>query len=80
MAGPDLSLLVSSVNFGTVTVAILAVFAALVVVLVAWKGARMVLMAVSGRVDVYKWDGNTDVETAAERLERYKREGVVKVV
>jgi hypothetical protein len=47
-AGPDLSTLTSAVDFGTVTTAILGVAAALIVVYIAWKGAKMVLAAVRG--------------------------------
>ncbi|MBS1197469.1 MAG: hypothetical protein H6R18_1254 [Proteobacteria bacterium] len=45
-AGPDMSTLTAAVDFGTVTAAILAVAAALIVVYIAWKGAQMVLGAV----------------------------------
>lgn len=48
MAGPDLSVLTASVDFGTVTVAVVGVFSALVVVAVAWRGARFVLAMVRG--------------------------------
>lgn len=43
MAGPDLTTVTAAVDFGTVVVAILFSFAALIVVYIAWKGARMVL-------------------------------------
>lgn len=45
-AGPDLSGLTGSIDFGTVVTAVLAVAGALVVVYIAWKGAKMVLSAV----------------------------------
>ncbi len=47
-AGPDLSSLTSSIDFSTVVTAILAVAAAIIVVHIAWKGAKMVLAAVKG--------------------------------
>lgn len=47
-AGPDLSTLTTAVDFGTVTTAVLGVAAALIVVYIAWKGAKMVLAAVRG--------------------------------
>lgn len=47
-AGPDLSTLTAAVDFGTVTTALLGVAAALIVVYIAWKGAKMVLAAVRG--------------------------------
>ena len=46
--GPDLSTLTTAVDFGTVTTAILGVAAALIVVYIAWKGAKMVISAVRG--------------------------------
>ncbi len=47
-AGPDLTDLTTAVDFGTVTTAVLGVAAALIVVYIAWKGAKMVLAAVKG--------------------------------
>lgn len=47
-AGPDLTALTTAVDFGTVTTAVLGVAAALIVVYIAWKGAKMVLAAVRG--------------------------------
>lgn len=47
-AGPDLTTLTAAVDFGTVTTAMLGVAAALIVVYIAWKGAKMVLGAVKG--------------------------------
>ena len=47
-AGPDLTSLTTAIDFGTVVTAVLAVAAALVVVYIAWKGAKMVLSAVRG--------------------------------
>lgn len=47
-AGPDMTTLTTAVDFGTVTAAILAVAAALIVVYIAWKGAKMVIAAVRG--------------------------------
>lgn len=47
-AGPDLSSLTGAVDFGTVTTAILGVSAAIIVVYIAWKGAKMVIGAVKG--------------------------------
>lgn len=47
-AGPDLSTLTAAVDFGTVTTALLGVAAAIIVVYIAWKGAKMVLGAVKG--------------------------------
>lgn len=44
--GPDLTTLTTAVDFGTVTTAVLAVAASLIVVYIAWKGAKMVLGAV----------------------------------
>jgi len=46
--GPDLTAVTSAVDFGTVTTAILGVAAAVVVVYLAWKGAKMVIAAVRG--------------------------------
>lgn len=46
--GPDLTTVTSAVDFGTVTTAILGVAAAVVVVYLAWKGAKMVIAAVRG--------------------------------
>jgi hypothetical protein len=47
-AGPDFSALTDSVDFGTVVTAILAIAASLIVVYIAWKGAKMVMNAVKG--------------------------------
>lgn len=47
-AGPDLTTLTTAVDFGTVTTAILGVGAAIIVVYLAWKGAKMVISAVRG--------------------------------
>lgn len=47
-AGPDLTTVTAAVDFGTVTTAILGVAAAVVVVYLAWKGAKMVIAAVRG--------------------------------
>lgn len=47
-ADPDLSSLTSSIDFSTVVTAILAVAASIIVVHIAWKGAKMVLAAVKG--------------------------------
>lgn len=47
-AGPDLSTLTAAVDFGTVTTALLGVAASIIVVYIAWKGAKMVLGAVKG--------------------------------
>ena len=46
--GPDMTTLTTAVDFGTVTTAILAVSASLIVVYIAWKGAKMVIGAVKG--------------------------------
>lgn len=46
--GPDLTTLTTAVDFGTVTTAILGVSAAIIVVYLAWKGAKMVISAVRG--------------------------------
>lgn len=46
--GPDLSTVTAAVDFGTVTTAVLGVAAALIVVYIAWKGAKMVISAVRG--------------------------------
>lgn len=46
--GPDLSTVTAAVDFGTVTTAVLGVAAALIVVYIAWKGAKMVIAAVRG--------------------------------
>lgn len=46
--GPDLSTITAAVDFGTVTTAVLGVAAALIVVYIAWKGAKMVIAAVRG--------------------------------
>lgn len=45
---PDLTSLTSSVDFSTVTAAVLGVGASLIVVHIAWKGAKMVIAAVRG--------------------------------
>lgn len=45
-AGPDLTTLTTAVDFGTVTTAVLAVAAAIIVVYIAWKGAALVISAV----------------------------------
>lgn len=47
-AGPDLTTITSAVDFGTVTTALLGVGAAIIVVYIAWKGAKMVIAAVRG--------------------------------
>lgn len=47
-AGPDLTTLTTAVDFGTVTTAVLGVAASLIVVYIAWKGAKMVIAAVRG--------------------------------
>lgn len=46
--GPDLTTITTAVDFGTVTTAITAVAALIVVVYLAWKGAKMVIAAVRG--------------------------------
>lgn len=54
IAGPaladpvDFSSLTSSVDFSSVIVALMAVAAALMLVYIAWKGAKMILAAVRG--------------------------------
>lgn len=47
-AGPDMSSLSSAIDFGTVVTAVLAAAAALIVVYIAWKGAKLVIGAVKG--------------------------------
>lgn len=47
-AGPDMTSLTTAIDFGTVTTAILAAAAALIVVYVAFKGAKLVIAAVRG--------------------------------
>lgn len=47
-AGPDLSTITAAVDFGTVTTALLGVGAAIIVVYISWKGAKMVIGAVKG--------------------------------
>lgn len=47
-APPDMTALVAAVDFSTVTTAILAVAAVMIVVYIAWKGAKMVIVAVRG--------------------------------
>lgn len=47
-AGPDLTSLTTAIDFGTVTTAVLGAAAALIVVYIAWKGAKMVISAVRG--------------------------------
>lgn len=46
--GPDMTTVTSAVDFGTVTTAVLGVAASLIVVYIAWKGAKMVIAAVRG--------------------------------
>lgn len=46
--GPDLTSLTTAVDFGTVVAAVLGVAAAVIVVYIAWKGAKMVVSAVRG--------------------------------
>ncbi|MDZ4255492.1 MAG: hypothetical protein U1A72_23225 [Sulfuritalea sp.] len=46
--GPDLTAVTTAVDFSTVTTAILGVAAAVAVVYLAWKGAKMVIAAVRG--------------------------------
>lgn len=46
--GPDLTALTAAVDFGTVTTALLGVAASIIVVYIAWKGAKMVIGAVKG--------------------------------
>lgn len=47
-AGPDYTTLTTAVDFGSTSTALLAVAAALVVVYITWKGAKLVLQAVKG--------------------------------
>lgn len=47
-APPDLTSLTAAVDFSTVVTAVLGVAAALIVVYIAWKGAKMVIAAVRG--------------------------------
>ena len=47
-AGPDYSSLTSAIDFGTTTTAIMGVSAAVIVVYIAWKGAKMIIHAVKG--------------------------------
>lgn len=47
-APPDLTSLTAAVDFSTVTTALLGVAAAIIVVYLAWKGAKMVIAAVRG--------------------------------
>lgn len=47
-AGPDLTSMTTAVDFGTVTTAILAVGASLIVVYIAFKGVKMLISAVRG--------------------------------
>lgn len=46
--GPDLSTLTAAIDFSTVTTAVLGAGAALIVVYIAWKGAKLVISAVRG--------------------------------
>jgi hypothetical protein len=48
MAAPDLSVLTSAISFSTIVVAVLAVYGAFALVLVAGRGAWMVIQAVRG--------------------------------
>lgn len=47
-APPDLTSLAEAVDFSTVTTALLGVASAIIVVYLAWKGAKMVIAAVRG--------------------------------
>ena len=75
MAGPDLSVVTAAVDFGSVVAAVVSVFAALVVVFVAWKGAKMVLCAVGGgggtsfKNSIVRdaWEGYTFADDARDR-------------
>ncbi len=44
----DYTTLTTAVDFSTVTTAVVTVAAALVLVYIAWKGAKMILLAVKG--------------------------------
>lgn len=48
MAGPDLSAVTAAIDFSSVVVAMLSTFAALAGAVMAWKGAKIVLITVSG--------------------------------
>lgn len=56
MSGPDMSLLTAAIDFGAVTTAVLGAAAALIVVYIAWKSAKMVIAAVKGGSDGYSSD------------------------
>lgn len=47
-APPDMTALTDAVDFSTVTAAVLSVAASLIVVYIAWKGAKMVMNALKG--------------------------------
>mgnify|MGYP001415251336 CR=1 FL=1 len=47
-APPDLTSMTAAVDFSTVTTALLSVGAAIIVVYIAWKGAKMLISAVKG--------------------------------
>lgn len=47
-AGPDMTALTGAVDFGTITAAILAVAALVVVPYLAFKGAKIVIRAIKG--------------------------------
>lgn len=55
MAGSDLSAITAGIQFGSVAVAMLSTFAALVIVLVVYKGALIVLRLVGGGVSVSEY-------------------------
>ena len=69
MAGPDMSLLTSAVDLSTVVIAVLAVFAGLVVAVVMQVGAAMVLRAVKGDDYMPQWESDV-IDEANDMLLR----------
>lgn len=70
MAGPDLSVVTSVIDFDTVVLGVMAWAAAYLVVLIAWRGAQMVLNAVRGG----EYESNDGVVYSGRELDRIWRE------
>lgn len=76
MAGPDLTPLVTQIQFDTTTLALMGVFASIAVVYVTWKGVLLVLAAISGKVLVGNRLYDRDVyDNAMGMLWMYQKSG-----
>ncbi len=78
MAAPDLSALVTSVDFSPVTIAILGVAAGLMLVLVAWFASQIIIATIRGEVFYNGKRYSREVwETALRDVKKEMRSGAL---